>query len=389
MQSAAPAEEGAPPEAVAADVAEHVPDEIEPVAALGAEPQPEPEPELEPELQPEPEPEPEPEPDVLPAGWEPQQSTTTGHTFFMREGTALRGQGGDEFVLSSGVPIGSGHSGKVYSGVVVASGVTVAIKVIDRMEIDGRPDNIKRVTRELNIRRKLRHPNLVNLLDVAFDDSRAMLIMEMADGGTLFDLVSAGTPLPEGRARYLFKQMVSAVSYCHDLQIYHRDLKLENIMLASDGTDTLKIADFGASKWAPDWAHAIPKHAPGSGISYMAPEVTNVSRKQDESSYGAGADIWSLGVILYALTTCSYPFGFDGPRPLGGISAHKVYENIRRGADAVDFPLTMSPELVELLRGTALTPHWPLRSAASHTHQAASTDARCSFNGCSHLPSYH
>jgi hypothetical protein len=192
MQSAAPAEEGAPPEAVAADVAEHVPDEIEPVAALGAEPQPEP----------------EPEPDVLPAGWEPQQSTTTGHTFFMREGTALRGQGGDEFVLSSGVPIGSGKSGKVYSGAVVASGVAVAIKVIDRMEIECRPDKIKRVTRELNIRRKLRHPNLINLLDVAFDDFRAMLIMEMADGGMLFDLVSAGRPLPEGRARYFFKQLL-------------------------------------------------------------------------------------------------------------------------------------------------------------------------------------
>ena len=309
----------------------------------------------------------------------------------LREGTALRGQGGDEFVLSSGVPIGSGKSGKVYSGAVVASGVAVAIKVIDRMEIECRPDKIKRVTRELNIQRKLRHPNLINLLDVAFDDFRAMLIMEMADGSMLFDLVSAGTPLPEGRARYLFKQMVSAVSYCHDLQIYHRDLKLENIMLASDGTDTLKIADFGASKWEPESPCAPGPGNPGSSISYMAPEVMNyyVRRKEDESSYGAGADIWSLGVILYVLTTCSYPFGFDGPRRLGGISTAKVYQNIRRGADAVDFPVTMSPELVELLRGTALTPHWPLRSAASHTHQAASTDARCSFNGCSHLPSYH
>jgi serine/threonine protein kinase len=290
---------------------------------------------------------------------EPRAGGSFVPSWELREGTALRGQGGDEFVLSSGVPIGSGKSGKVYSGAVVASGVAVAIKVIDRMEIECRPDKIKRVTRELNIRRKLRHPNLINLLDVAFDDFRAMLIMEMADGGMLFDLVSAGTPLPEGRARYLFKQMVSAVSYCHDLQIYHRDLKLENIMLASDGTDTLKIADFGASNREPDSIpKATSKHAPGSGISYMAPEVTNVSRRQgDESSYGAGADIWSLGVILYVLTTCSYPFGFDGPRRLGGISAAKVYQNIRRGADAVDFPVTMSPELVELLRGTALTPH--------------------------------
>jgi serine/threonine protein kinase len=266
----------------------------------------------------------------------------------LREGDVLRGQGGGEYAVTSQIPIGSGTSGKVYSGSVTASGMTVAIKVIDRMEIDGRPDKIKQLTRELNITRKLKHPNIINLLDIVFDDMRAMLIMEMADGGMLFDLVSAGTPLPEERARYLFKQMVSAMSYCHDKQIYHRDLKLENVMLTSDGTDVLKIADFGASKDAS--INSLPKTQVGT-ISYMAPEVTNVNKKESESSYGAGADIWSLGVILYVLVCCKYPFGFDGPKRHGGIQAHKVYENIRKGADAVDFPESISPELVELLRG--------------------------------------
>jgi serine/threonine protein kinase len=296
----------------------------------------------------------------------------------MREGTALRGQGGDEFVITSDVPIGSGNSGEVYSGAVVASGVTVAIKVFDRMEIDDRPDKIKRLTCELNIKRKLRHPNLINLLDVAFDDFRAMLIMEMAGGGTLFDLVSAGTPLPEGRARYLFKQMVSAVSYCHDLQIYHRDLRLENIVLASDGTDTLKIAGFGATDRKNDTPRKVP-----TLFHYLAPEMVSLKSilNEDESSYRAGVDIWSLGVILYALTTCNYPFGFDGPRRLGGISAAKVCQNIRRGVDAVDFPVTMSPELVKLLRGT--TPHWPLRSAAFHSRTKQLLLTLCSSNSLS------
>jgi serine/threonine protein kinase len=120
------------------------------------------------------------------------------------------------------------------------------------------------------------------------------------------------------------------------------------VMLTSDGTDVLKIADFGASKDAS--INSLPKTQVGT-ISYMAPEVTNVNKKESESSYGAGADIWSLGVILYVLVCCKYPFGFDGPKRHGGIQAHKVYENIRKGADAVDFPESISPELVELLRG--------------------------------------
>jgi hypothetical protein len=66
-------------------------------------------------------------------------------------------------------------------------------------------------------------------------------------------------------------------------------------------------------------------------------------------------------VILYVLTTCCYPFGFDGPKRRGGIHIQAVCENVRRGVDAVNFPESMSPELVELLRGTAPTPRWPLQ----------------------------
>ena len=266
----------------------------------------------------------------------------------LKEGDVLKGQGGGEYVVSSGKPIGTGTSGKVYAGTVVGTGTAVAIKVIDRMEIDGRADKIKQLTRKLNITRKLKHPNIINLLDIAFDEIRAMLVMEMAHGGMLFDLVSAGTPLPEERVRHLFKQMVSAMTYCHAKKIYHRDLKLENVMISSDGNDVVKIADFGASKDAS--INSLPKTQVGT-ISYMAPEVTNVYKKDTDSSYGAGADVWSLGVILYVLMCCKYPFGFDGPKRFGGIQAHKVYENIRKGAEAVDFPETFSPELVELLKG--------------------------------------
>eukprot|EP01043_Picozoa_sp_COSAG02_P020142 COSAG02_NODE_986_length_15452_cov_17.818602_11_plen_1305_part_00 len=258
----------------------------------------------------------------------------------------VKGQGSGEYTLSSGVPIGSGASGKVYAGTVAGTDEAVAIKVIDRMDVDGRPDMIQQLIRELNITRKLKHPNIINLLDIAFDDIRAMLVMEMADGDVLFELVKDGFPLPEDFACVVMQQIIAAVGHCHDLGIYHRDLKLENILMTTDGI--VKIADFGASKDAS--VNSLPKSKVGT-ISYMAPEVTSVNKEDTKSRYGAGADIWSLGVILYVLMCCKYPFGFDGPKRLGGMQPHIVYAKIRRGAEAVDFPETFSPELVELLTG--------------------------------------
>jgi serine/threonine protein kinase len=89
------------------------------------------------------------------------------------------------------------------------------------MDIDHRQDKVKQMERELNISAKLKHANIVNLLDVIFDQGRAMLVMEMANGGQLFDLVANGK-LPEDRARHFFAQMVSAMEYCHTEKIYHR-----------------------------------------------------------------------------------------------------------------------------------------------------------------------
>ena len=250
----------------------------------------------------------------------------------------------ENYRVTSSDPIGSGTSGTVYAGVGLSSAQEVAIKVIDRMDIDHRPDKIKQMTRELNISAKLKHANIVNLLDVVFDEGRAMLVMEMAGGGMLYNLVADGTSLPEDRARHFFKQMVSAMEYCHGEKIYHRDLKLENVVLASE--DVLKITDFGASKDAS--VNSLPKTHVGT-ISYMAPEVTKVDKIDAEHSYADGADIWSMGVILYVLVCCKYPFGFDGPRKLGGIPPHQVYERIRDAR--VEFPAHLSAELVELLRG--------------------------------------
>ena len=296
------------------------------------------------------------------------------------------GEGAYEIV--SGAPIGKGSGGTVYRGKAVATELPVAVKVIERMDVDCDPQKVRQLERELNITIKLRHQvshlppttpthplparshslrllrclpgaraadachcaavglaqNIVNLIDVKFEDEVVLLVSELVDGGPLYDRVSAG-PIPEEEARFYFQQMVEAIAYCHQQKVIHRDLKLENVLVSRTGE--LKIADFGVSKDTS--VSSMPKTRVGT-ISYMAPEVTMVSKVgSGVDAYGGPADIWSLAVILYVLTCGQYPFGFDGPKRQGGMPTSRVYERIRSGT--VEYPEQLSPEIVELLQG--------------------------------------
>ena len=156
----------------------------------------------------------------------------------------------------------------------------------------------------------------------------------------------------------MFDQIVSAVSYCHNRQVYHYHLTLEEVWIVSPGSDTLKIHGFGnAQTHGVEDVYAYHRPRRCSTLHYMSPdlEMAMVTREHsNERRRRQGAtDIWSLGVMLYVLVCSTYPFGIEGPRRAGGIAAHKVYERIRRGKEAVQFPDNMSPELVELLKGTA------------------------------------
>ena len=137
--------------------------------------------------------------------------------------------------------------------------------------------------------------------------------------------------MAEPRAQWVFHQICSALDYCHSKGVCHRDLKLENLMLLGPSSGTLgtqelvKVTDFGLSK---DCSMHSQPHTKVGTISYMAPEVTEA----DSAPYdGQAADVWSLGVILYVLVACSYPFGYDGPKELGGEPTHKVCSRIREG----------------------------------------------------------
>jgi serine/threonine protein kinase len=139
-------------------------------------------------------------------------------------------------------PLGVGAGSSVYAALDKQLSEPVAIKVIDRLEIDDDPKKLELLEREMNIWSKLKHPNIINLRDVVFEDDWVLLIVEYAGGGSLYSEIAAA-PVHEGRARVLFQQMLAAVDYCNSNGIFHRDLKLENVVF-SEG-DILKITDFG------------------------------------------------------------------------------------------------------------------------------------------------
>ncbi|KAG6779976.1 hypothetical protein POTOM_016382 [Populus tomentosa] len=137
-------------------------------------------------------------------------------------------------------------------------------------------------------------------LKVVVTPTHLAIIMEYAAGGELFERICNAGRFSEDEARYFFQQLISGVSYCHSMQICHRDLKLENTLLDGSPAPRLKICDFGYSKSS--LLHSRPKSTVGTP-AYIAPEV--LSRREYD---GKLADVWSCGVTLYVMLVGAYPF---------------------------------------------------------------------------------
>ncbi|KAL1970344.1 hypothetical protein VTN77DRAFT_5504 [Rasamsonia byssochlamydoides] len=154
------------------------------------------------------------------------------------------------------------------------------------------------IEREVVIMKLIEHPNVINLYDVWENRGELYLVLEYVEGGELFDYVSTHGPLPEEEAVRLFRQIISGLAYCHRFNICHRDLKPENILL--DANHNIKLADFGMAALQPagHWLNT----SCGSP-HYAAPEIIYGRRYR-----GDKADIWSCGIILYALLTGFLPF---------------------------------------------------------------------------------
>jgi len=194
-----------------------------------------------------------------------------------------------------GKEIGRGGFSVVVEGSSKKNGEKCAIKCIKKTMVEG--EDIKLLRREVQIMKKVNHPNVLKLFEVFEDEEEFFLVMELVTGKELFDKIVERGQYSEADASHIVRQIVSAVDYLHGQGIAHRDLKPENLLSAEvDGEEIIKIADFGFSKNFGEEKLMTSCGSPG----YVAPEVLTCE------SYDKSVDLWSVGVIIYILL-CGYP----------------------------------------------------------------------------------
>ncbi|XP_062454247.1 MAP/microtubule affinity-regulating kinase 4 isoform X1 [Rhea pennata] len=224
--------------------------------------------------------------------------------------------------------IGKGNFAKVKLARHILTGREVAIKIIDKTQLN--PTSLQKLFREVRIMKGLNHPNIVKLFEVIETEKTLYLVMEYASAGEVFDYLVSHGRMKEKEARAKFRQIVSAVHYCHQKNIVHRDLKAENLLLDADAN--IKIADFGFSN---EFTLGSKLDTFCGSPPYAAPELFQ-GKKYD----GPEVDIWSLGVILYTLVSGSLPFD--------GHNLKELRERVLRGKYRV--PFYMSTDCENILR---------------------------------------
>ncbi|KAF2033082.1 Pkinase-domain-containing protein [Setomelanomma holmii] len=268
-----------------------------------------------------------------------------------------------------GQTLGEGEFGKVKMGWKRDSTVEVAIKLIRRETLGGNSNRLQKIYREIQILRQLDHPNIVRLHEMVETDRHIGIILEYASGGELFDYILNHRYLKDGPARKLFSQLISGVGYLHKKGIVHRDLKLENLLL--DRNKNIIITDFGfANTFDPndelseeieyrlgdkDFIRSLGLEGSegarrgdlmqtscGSPC-YAAPELV----VSDSLYTGRKVDVWSCGVILYAMLAGYLPFDDDPANPEGD-NINLLYKYIV--STPLTFPEYVTPHARDLLK---------------------------------------
>jgi eukaryotic-like serine/threonine-protein kinase len=207
--------------------------------------------------------------------------------------------------------LGSGGMGEVWRARDTRTGREVAIKVISS-QAAGDPDLLARFLSEAKATSALRHPNILEVLEVG-DRPAPYIVMEYVDGGTVRSLLNDGR-LPVAQAVDIARQAAEGVASAHAAGIVHRDLKPENLMITSAGV--VKILDFGLAKsMRPEDAAGGGRTATGMIIgtaAYVSPEQLRGAKATERS------DVFALGLVLFEMTTGENPFQRNNPVDMFG-----------------------------------------------------------------------
>ncbi|CAE7025991.1 CPK2 [Symbiodinium sp. KB8] len=222
-----------------------------------------------------------------------------------------------EFYKLDSKKIGEGTYGSVAIGVHQQTNVERAVKTMSK----GNIKHVERFMQEINIMKSMDHPNIIKLFETFEDRKQIFLVMELCQGGELFDRIIEAGHFTEKDCAIVVQQMLSAVLYMHTSGVCHRDLKPENFLFLTKGPidkNVLKIIDFGLSKAFEDGVHMTTK---AGTPYYVAPQVL-------QGRYDKSCDIWSCGVIMYTML-CGYP-------PFYGKTDQEVLSKVRKGLYTFD-----------------------------------------------------
>jgi serine/threonine protein kinase len=196
--------------------------------------------------------------------------------------------------------LGEGGMGEVYLAADEQTGQQVAVKILTR-QLSANPDALERFKREAETLRQLDHPNIVKFIDAFEYAGQFVIVMEYLPGGSLHDLIKTG-PLPLDRARRITLELCDALVRSHHLNVIHRDIKPDNVLLDKNGTP--KLGDFGVARL--EEGTRITRTGTQVGTPfYMSPEAW------EGKPLDAQADIWSLGVMFFEMLAGQVPFGGD------------------------------------------------------------------------------
>ena len=210
----------------------------------------------------------------------------------------------------------------------------MAIKILEKDKIADMGD-LKRVKREISILKEVKHPNIIQLYEIIETTEELFLVTDYISGGELFDYIVGKGKIEEGEACKYFRQIIAGIEYLHKLRIAHRDLKPENLLL--DSEMSIKIVDFGLSN---HYSNAELLQTACGSPCYAAPEMI-----KGNSYYGPTVDVWSSGIILFAMVCGYLPFEDE--------NTSKLYKKILNGS--FEIPEHVSKGAKDLLKSILKT----------------------------------